>query len=113
MPSRAPTRRRKRPPRSRTLFRWLVLGGVLLVVFLYYRPLRTYVDTKRDLRQRAAEVQSLRAQRRDLERQLRTAGTPQALAREARMQLSLVKPGEHLFIVKGIDAWRRAQRAAR
>ena len=36
------------------------------------------------------------------------ADTPEALAREAR-RLGYVKPGERLFIVKGIDAWRRAQ----
>ena len=43
-----------------------------------------------------------------LERRLAEADTPEALAREAR-RLGYVKPGERLFIVKGIDAWRRAQ----
>ena len=111
--ARRATARRRVAVRRVVLRRGIVVGAVCLVAFLYYRPLRTYVDTKRDLRARAAEVQALRAQKRQLQRQLNRAGTPQELARQARMQLSLVKPGEHLFIVKGIDAWRRAQRAAR
>jgi hypothetical protein len=32
--------------------------------------------------------------------------------REAR-QLGLVKPGERLFIVKGVEAWKRAQHTIR
>ena len=56
------------------LRRGIVVGAVCLVAFLYYRPLRTYVDTKRDLRARATEVQALRAQKRQLQRQLNRAG---------------------------------------
>jgi hypothetical protein len=33
-------------------------------------------------------------------------GTTEQLVREAR-RLGLVKPGERLFIVKGIPAWRK------
>ena len=100
---------RRVPTRRTNVRRAVLLLAVVLVGYLYYHPLRSYVDTKRELAGRAGEVRSLQAQKRKLERQLRTSGTPQALAREARMQLSLVKPGEQLFIVKGIDAWRRAQ----
>jgi len=78
------------------------------VAFLYYQPLQSYLDTHDALEQRSAEVESLRAEKRSLERRLVEADTPEALAREAR-RLSYVKPGERLFIVKGIDAWRRAQ----
>jgi cell division protein FtsB len=105
--------RRRASTRRTNLRRSLLLLGVVLVGYLYYHPLRTYFDTKHDLAGRSAEVRSLQSQKRKLERQLRESGTPQALAREARMQLSLVKPGEQLFIVKGIDAWRRAQHPAK
>ena len=105
--------RRRAPARRTHLRRALLLLGVAFVGFLYYHPLRTYLDTKRQLQARAAEVQSLQQAKRKLERQLHESGTPQALARQARMELSLVKPGEHLYIVKGIDAWRRAQRPAK
>ena len=55
---------------------------------------------------RAQEVRLLRAQKLRLERRLAEADTPTALTREAR-RIGYVKPGERLFIVKGIAAWRR------
>jgi len=64
------------------------------------------VSTKDTLAQRTAEVQRLRAQKLRLERRLGEMDTPQAVTREAR-RLGYVKPGERLFIVKGIGAWRR------
>ena len=78
------------------------------VAVLYYQPLRSYVQTRDALEHRSAEVESLRAEKRSLQRRLTTADTPAALAREARL-LGYVKPGERLYIVKGIDAWRRAR----
>lgn len=105
----------RRPARIRRvkLRRALVLGALAVVAFLYYRPLRAYVDTNGQLAERQAEVRSLERQKLKLEQELKTAATPESLARAARMQLSLVRPGEHLFIVKGIDAWRRAQRGGK
>ena len=59
------------------------------------------------LHERQAEVAaSSRAKRDELARRLEDADTPEALARRAR-KLGLVKPGEQLFIVKGIEEWRR------
>ncbi len=78
------------------------------MALLYYRPLRSYVDTRSTLSERAAEVRSLRAKKEALERRLEQSKSPAALTREAR-RLGLVKPGERLFIVKGIEAWRRAR----
>jgi cell division protein FtsB len=102
---------RKRVPRGRFLVRWLVLGVLLFVAFLYYQPLRAYVQTRDALSERSAEVESLRAEKRSLEQRLAEADTPEALAREAR-RLGYIKPGERLFIVKGIDAWRLARARA-
>ena len=90
-----------------------MLVAVAVVAFLYYRPLRAYVDTKRELQLRQADVRSLEAEKAKLERQLKAGATPEALAREARTSLFLVKPGEHLYVVKGIDAWRRAHRSGK
>lgn len=106
-------RRRRAPLRRFSRRRALLAAGLAAVAFLYYHPLRAYLDTNGELSRRAAAVQGLQAEKRKLERQLATAGTPESLARAARMQLSLVKPGERLFIVKGIAAWRRAQRGAK
>ena len=88
----------------------MVLGAAFFVAFLYYRPLRAYLDTRHSLAGRRADVQKLRAQKRLLERRLSVSTSPAALELEAR-RLGLVKPGERLFIVKGIDAWERGQRA--
>ncbi len=89
------------------LRRVLLVLCVALVGYLYYHPMQAYLDTKREVTQRQAEVAILEAQNARLEHQLKASATPEALAREARMQLSLVKPGEQLFIVKGIEAWRK------
>jgi cell division protein FtsB len=77
-----------------------------VVALLYYRPLKSYVETRSSLEDRQAEVRELRAKRDDLARRVEEADTPEALARRAR-KLGLVKPEEQLFIVKGIDDWRR------
>jgi cell division protein FtsB len=106
--SRSSSARRRRPPRSRILLRWLALGVLAFVAFLYYQPMRSYFETRDALDDRANEVRALREERRSLERRLAAGETSEALTREAR-RLGLVKPGEQLFIIKGIDAWRRAQ----
>ena len=110
MPSRSqrkrPARRaRRRPP----LARWLAVATILVVALLYYRPLKCYLDTKASLDARAAEVRELRAERNELRRKVAESDTPEALARRAR-RLGLVKPGERLFIVKGVDEWRARQK---
>ena len=84
--------------------RWLALGAIVLVGLLYARPLRSYLGTKHELAQRAGDVKALKAEKRDLQRRLAQASTPEALQQEAR-RLWLVRPGERLFIVKGITAW--------
>ena len=99
-------RSRRRVPRGRFLLRWLGVGVIVFIAFLYSQPLRSYLSTRDVLAKRSAEVQSLRAQKLRLERRLEDGDTPAALMREAR-RLGYVKPGERLFIVKGINAWLR------
>ena len=77
------------------------------MALLYYRPLRTYSHVRSAVAARSAEVRALRAQNRALEAQLSTSAQHEALVRQAR-RLGLVKPGERLFIVKGIGPWLRA-----
>jgi cell division protein FtsB len=102
-------RRASRPRRRVPVVRWLALGTLVVVALLYYRPLKSYVETRSSLQERQAEVRELRAKRNELARRLEDADTPEALARRAR-KLGLVKPGEQLFIVKGIEEWRRKAR---
>jgi cell division protein FtsB len=100
----AARRTRRRIPR-----RVLAVGVVLLVAFLYWRPVAKYVDTRRSVERRQAEVRSLRAEKADLQRRLAVSASPDALSREAR-RLGLVRPGQHLYIVKGIRRWLRDHR---
>jgi cell division protein FtsB len=87
----------------------LALVGIVVVGIFYWKPLHSYVRTKHDLRQEQHEVSSLETQKQELQRQIAAVGSGATLVREAR-RLGLVKPGEQLFIVRGIDAWRRAHR---
>jgi cell division protein FtsB len=104
--------RSKRPPRSRLFLRWLGVAVLCLVGFLYFRPAQTYFEKRDHLAKRTEEVQRLRAQKARLERLVAASTSDAALAREAR-RLGLVKPGEQLFIVKGIAKWRRTHGYAR
>ena len=91
--------------RSRFALRWLAVGAILLVGLLYARPLRSYLSTKHDLASagRRACVRSSPSGARF------STGSPsrraaEALTKQAR-RLGLVRPGERLYIVKGISAW--------
>jgi hypothetical protein len=87
----------------------VAVGVLALVGLLYYRPLHAYLGAKHELSQRSQAVQQLRDEKARLERQLDASTSLQTLGREART-LGYVKPGEHLFIVKGIQQWRQRER---
>lgn len=86
--------------------RLLALGALVLLAFLYWRPLHTYVNTKHQLDSSRSDVQQLKAEQAKLQRQIAQLGSDTQLVRQAR-RLGLVKPGEQLFIVKGIPQWRK------
>jgi cell division protein FtsB len=103
-------RRATRPRKRIPMLRWAALCTLAVVALLYYRPVKSYMETRSSLEQRQAEVRDLRTKRDQLARRLAETDTPEALARRAR-KLGLVKPGEQLFIVKGIQEWRQKARA--
>jgi cell division protein FtsB len=105
-------RRSRRPPKSRLALRWLGVAVLCLVAFLYYRPAQTYFRTRHTLEQRGVDVRQLAQQKQRLQRLLDASTSDAALEREAR-RLGLVKPGEQLFIVKGIERWKREHGYAR
>jgi cell division protein FtsB len=106
-----PTKKRtRRRTRSVVVRRWCAVGALVLIGLLYYRPLRAYVDAHAQLAQRQKVVQKLKEQRTLLKQQLGSSTSVATLAREARARLGYVRPGEHLFIVKGINEWRKLQR---
>jgi cell division protein FtsB len=88
---------------------WVVVVA-LLSVYLYYRPLSSYFHTRHDLDAQRAEVEVLRAEKGRLEQRLQVSTSLEATRREAR-RIGYVRPGERLFIVKGIPEWRKARRS--
>jgi hypothetical protein len=99
-----------RAQRSVVVRRYVAVGVLLLVGLLYYRPLKAYVDARSELAQKRAVVHKLQTEKRRLEHRLGASTSLDTVAREARA-LGYVKPGEHLFIVKGINEWRKRERA--
>ncbi|HWE82747.1 MAG TPA: septum formation initiator family protein [Gaiellaceae bacterium] len=85
--------------------RLLTLGGLVLIGLLYWKPLHSYAHTRAVLRNRETQVSRLQVQQHELQGRLASVNTGQDLVREAR-RLGFVKPGERLFIVQGISAWR-------
>jgi cell division protein FtsB len=64
--------------------RWLALILIAMIGYAYYHPLRSWLETR-----------------------VRTSESLDSVAKQAR-QLGYIRPGEHLFIVKGIKAWEKA-----
>jgi cell division protein FtsB len=106
-----PAKRARRRARGAIARRWIAVGALVLVALLYYRPLRAYVDARGQRADRAAAVQRLRDEQATLKRRLQASSSLAVLAREARA-LGFVRKGEHLFIVKNVDQWRRKQRVS-
>lgn len=87
-----------------------MLVALVVVGFLYARPLASYVETRDQLAARRAEVAGLEAEKARVTFRLERATSVEALARDAR-RIGQVRPGEQLFIVKGVDAWRKQHAA--
>ena len=100
--------RRRRPSRSRLVLRWLGLAVVLVIALGYVQPLRAYLDAREQVQTRSADIAKLERERDTLERRLQFTDTDAFIEREAR-RLGLVRPGERLFIVKGLERVKKAQ----
>ena len=84
---------------------WIVVvAGACLIAYLYYRPVKAYVSASHQLAERKAEVQALTREKTQLAQRLALSGTGQTLLEEAR-RLGYVRPGEHLFVVRGVKQW--------
>jgi hypothetical protein len=86
--------------------RWLAVILVVAIGYAYYHPLRSWLETRHELSSRPPEVGRLATEMRALQDRLQFSASSDALAREAR-RLGFIRPGEHLFIVKGIQAWKK------
>jgi hypothetical protein len=111
---RSSTRRAAKPKaRARRRLRLLWLTGIVAIsAYLYYQPLASYFDARNDLASARAEVELLQLGNERLEQRLAVSTSIEATRREAR-RIGYVRPGEQLFIVKGIPDWRRSLRSLR
>jgi len=100
-------RRSRRPPVGTLARRWLAVFLIGLIGYAYYHPLRSWIETRHELSSRRAEVAQLAAEKRALQERFAASTSLDALGHQAR-RLGYIRPGEHLFIVKGIQAWKRA-----
>ena len=95
-----PRRARKRSRTSRAL-RLLGAAALVAIALAYVSPLRAYLDARSVVAARKAEVAEIEREQAKLERRLAQSGTDEFVEQEAR-RLGLVRPGERLFIVKGL-----------
>jgi cell division protein FtsB len=87
--------------------RWDRVGRValllvlLLIVYLYVGPVRSWWSTWQDSKAKQAQVQRLERENAQLRARKAALGTPQALEREAR-RIGMVRPDERPFVVGGL-----------
>jgi len=103
----AVARSSRRPPATTLARRWLAVLLIAMIGYAYYHPLRSWLGTRSELHSRSGEVGQLAAQEHELRQRVQASQTLDSVARQAR-QLGYIRPGEHLFIVKGIKAWQKA-----
>jgi len=96
----------RRPPTATLARRWLAVLVIGLIGYAYYHPLRSWLGTRSELHSRSTEVAQLAAHERELRQRAQASQTLDSVAKQAR-QLGYIRPGEHLFIVKGIKAWEK------
>ena len=87
--------------------RWDRVGRValllvlLLIVYLYVGPVRSWWSTWQDSKAKQAQVQRLERENAALRARRAALQTPQALEREAR-KLGLVKRGERAYVIENL-----------
>ena len=98
--------RRRRPARSTLALRWLAAAVLAAIALAYVQPLRAYLSARDEVAKSKAAVAALERTNRSLERRAAAAGTDEFVVREAR-RLGLVRPGERIFIIQGVEERKR------
>ena len=109
-PARRASKRPRRLSRPARALRWIGLVILLAVAVGYVQPLRAYRDATADVAAQKAQIDQIQRTNATLEQRIEETETPAFVEREAR-KLGLVKPGERLFIVTGVDEWKHERRA--
>ena len=93
--------------RRALLLRWLGLAVLVAVVVGYIQPIRSYQARRAEVSRQEDRITELVREGRTLERRLAKTQSDTFVVREAR-RLGLVRPGEKLFIVKGVEKRKRS-----
>ena len=99
--------RRRRPSRSSLALRWLGVAAFVVIAVSYVHPLRSYLAARDRVAERKAELARLDHENARLQERVALSDKDVFIEREAR-RLGLVRPGERLFIVRGVEDWRKA-----
>lgn len=83
------------------LARWALLGVLVLIVYLYVGPTRTWIATYAEAREKREQVAELRDRNAELRKRHRELQKTATLEREAR-RLGMVRAGERAYVVKGL-----------
>jgi hypothetical protein len=89
-----------------SLLRLFGAGVVCTVAVAYVQPIRAYIDARDEVTKRQAEKSVVVRRQAVLRDLLAETGTQAFVEREAR-RLGLVRPGERLFVVRGVEGWDR------
>jgi hypothetical protein len=93
-------------PRRVRVGRWIGLAVIAAVAFAYVQPIRAYMDADEDIATHRAQRSALLRQQAALRHRLAAVETDAFVEREARRS-GLVRPGEQLYVVKGVQRWKR------
>ena len=81
--------------------RWALLGVLVLIVYLYIGPTRSWIAAYAEARDKREEVAQLKARNAELRRRHRELQRAATLEREAR-RLGMVRAGERAYVVTGL-----------
>ena len=87
--------------------RLIGLAVICTIAFAYIQPIRAYTEARDDVAKRRTERSVLMRQQATLRHRLEFAESDLFVEREAR-RIGLVRPGETLYIVEGVPAWKQA-----
>jgi cell division protein FtsL len=93
---------RRRPSRSQLALRWVGAAILVAIALSYIHPLTSYRHAQQEVAERQASISTLERENGELTKKLLDAGKSEFVVREAR-RLGLVREGEHLFIVNGVE----------
>lgn len=83
------------------LGRWALLFVLVLVVYLYIGPARSWISTYAEARGKRDEVAGLRAENARLRARRADLDRPSAIDREAR-RLGMVRAGERAYVIQSL-----------